>query len=225
MTVNRNDRSSGKGGGVFIATNNTISADPQPQLSTECEIVWSKIKMKNRTNLFVCSFYMPHRNMEDITTLSESVKHLTDSAQDKDIIIAGDFNCPNIIWDTLTVEKGAQERDVQQALLDFAVEHGLTQVHSQPTRDNNLLDLVFTTNPSLVKSSTSVPGISDHAMIVTDIDIILHYVRQKPRKIFLYGKADWENINCDLLNLGHDITFGKDQNVDGLWIQFKFCCQ
>ena len=83
-----------------------------------------------------------------------------------------DFNCPDIDWENSTLKKSAAEREVQQALLDLSIEHGLTQVHDQPTRDSNLLDLVFTNNPSLVKTSTSVPGISDHAMIVTDIDIL-----------------------------------------------------
>ena len=52
--------------------------------------------------------------------------------------------------------------------------HNLTQVHNQPTREGNLLDLVFVSNPSLVKSSTNVPGISDHDMI-TDMETYQEY--------------------------------------------------
>ena len=81
----------------------------------------------------------------------------------------------------MSVNKGAADQEVHKDLLDFAVEHGLTQVHHQPTRYNNILHLVFTTNPSLVKTSSSIPSISDHVMIVTDIDIIPHYIRKKPR--------------------------------------------
>jgi len=91
---------------------------------------------------------------------------LTESTKDKQIIIAGDFNYPNFNWNTLTVERGAPDREVQQALIDFATEHNLTQVHQQPTRDDNILDLVFISNPSLVKISTSIPGISDHTMVI-----------------------------------------------------------
>jgi len=76
----------------------------------------------------------------------------------------------------MSVNNGAADQNVQKTLIDFAVEHGLTQVHHQPTRDNNILDLVFTTNPSLLKTSSSIPSISDDAMIVTGIDIILHYM-------------------------------------------------
>ena len=39
-----------------------------------------------------------------------------------------------------------------------------------PQEKTNLLDLVFTSYATLTKSSTNIPGISDHAMIVTDMD-------------------------------------------------------
>lgn len=73
------------------------------------------------------------------------------------------------------MKPGLSERDVQQALIDLTIEHGLTQVHDQePIR------LVFIDNPSIIKTSTSIPGISDHAMVVTNINIIPNYISQKP---------------------------------------------
>ena len=38
----------------------------------------------------------------------------------------------------------------------------LSQVVLQPTRLENTLDLYFTTNTSLIKSTSTVPGLSDH---------------------------------------------------------------
>ena len=160
------------GGGVFTATKEGIITDAQPELTTSCEIVWSKIKTENKNDTYLCSFYMPHQNLTYIHMLDESIQRVQQSRNGKHIILAGDFNCPDIDWENSTVKKCAADREAQQALLDLSIEHGLTQVHDQPTRDSNLLDLVFTNNPSLVKTSTSVPGISDHAMIVTDIDIL-----------------------------------------------------
>ena len=40
-----------------------------------------------------------------------------------------------------------------------------------------MLDLVFTSNPSLIKTSVSVPGISDHDIVITDMEI-------KPRDLY-----------------------------------------
>ena len=142
---------------------------------------------------------MPHRNLNDIARLDESLKQVTNHKKGKHIILAGDFNCPDINWEKMSVNKGAADREVQQALLDLTIEHGLSQVHDQPTRDNNFLDHVFTNNPSIVKTSSLVPGISDHAMVVTDIDIIPQHIKQKPRKIYIFSKANWDNIFDKLL--------------------------
>ena len=107
------------------------------------------------------------------------MKKLADSKKIKHIILAGDCNCPDIDWENLTVKPGAVDRDVQQAQTDLSIEHGLTQIHSEPTRLGNMLDLVFTNKPSLTNSSHSVPGISDHAMAVTDLDTHPKSVRKK----------------------------------------------
>ena len=221
-TVHRNDRSTGTGGGVFTATKEGLIADVQPQLTTDCEIVWTKVKARNKKDIYLCSYYMPHRNLNDIARLDESLKQVTNHKKGKHIILAGDFNCPDINWEKMSVNKGAADREVQQALLDLTIEHGLSQVHNQPTRDNNLLDLVFTNNPSIVKTSSSIPGISDHAMVVTDIDIIPQHIKQKPRKIYIFSKANWDNIFDDMDQLSREITSSPaSSTVEDLWDTFK----
>jgi hypothetical protein len=56
------------------------------------------------------------------------------------------------------------DREIQQGLVDITEAFSLTQIHNQPTREENLLDLVFVTSPTLVKSSTNVLGISDNTV-------------------------------------------------------------
>ena len=51
---------------------------------------------------------------------------------------------------------------------------------NQPKRQENVLDLVFTDNSSLIKNSQCIPGISEHAMVVTDSDVKPVYNKQKP---------------------------------------------
>ena len=72
---------------------------------------------------------------------------------------------------------------MQQQLIETTTSASLTQIHNQPTRADNMLDLVFTSNPSHIKTSVSVPGISDHDIVITDMEIKPHY-----QKILL-GKA------------------------------------
>ena len=54
-------------------------------------------------------------------------------------------------------------------------ELGFEQMQISPSRESNILDLHFTTYPSLVKSCYTVPGISDHHMVVVYYDVKPRY--------------------------------------------------
>jgi hypothetical protein len=81
-----------------------------------------------------------------------SLDKLNKSPNLKNILLAGDFNCPDITWDTSDVRPSAPQRNVQEELINVTEAAHLTQVHREPTRGNEILDLVFTSNPSLVKN-------------------------------------------------------------------------
>ena len=146
--VYRNDRNS-NGGGVFILAQKSLTVEEQPQLVTECEINWIKLKLQNTKDLYFGAFYLPNRNEPDILELEKSLKKLTnDGTRDVHIILAGDLYSPDINWEHHTVDQGANDRALQQLLANIASSNSLTQVHFQPTRLSNILDLTFTTNPS-----------------------------------------------------------------------------
>ena len=58
----------------------------------------------------------------------------------------------------------------------------------------NILDLLITNKPGLIKSSHSVPGISDHCAVVTELDIDPPYRRTKPRPVRQFKNAKQEAI-------------------------------
>ena len=68
------------------------------------------------------------------------------------------------------------------------------------TRNNRILDLFFTSNPSNVNKLTTLPpiGKSDHDIVYIEIDTWLRRVRETPRKIYKFNSANWENIASDL---------------------------
>ncbi|CAC5403688.1 unnamed protein product [Mytilus coruscus] len=175
-------------GGVFILVHNSMIGTEQPQFITKCEIEWDKLKLKTAQDLIIGSFYMPHRNKTQLEELENSLEKITEENKNNNIILAGDFNCPDIMWDTLSVKKDAQDPDVQKQLKNITTQFGFTQLHEEPTRESNLLDLVFTTNLSLMKTSTNIPGISDHAIIITqlitDTHIKPYYSKSIPRKVY-----------------------------------------
>ncbi|XP_063409089.1 uncharacterized protein LOC134692562 [Mytilus trossulus] len=219
----RNDRGT-LGGGVFVLEQNDIVAVEKPELVTKCEIEWVKIQLKDQKELTIGSFYMPHRNMNDIKELDKSLEQI--SNKNTNFILTGDFNCPDIDWNTMSINPNAQDKEIQKALIEVLMSQAITQIHETPTRGENLLDIVLNTNPSLIKTSTNAPGISDHDMIITDCDTKPHYQSKRPRKCkcYIYSKAKWEDLHEELDTLSNKIRDMNHNNatVQELWDTFKY---
>ena len=64
FTCYRNDRSSGKGGGVFLLVSNQFDSYEPEELKAgdECELVWAKLKVQGSKDLYIGSFYRPPDN-------------------------------------------------------------------------------------------------------------------------------------------------------------------
>ena len=213
-TAYRNDRGT-LGGGVFVLVEKSLTSVEQASLVTEGEIEWVKIKMKNNKDLLSSSFYMPHREQRHLEELKKSLEAV-DQQNVSNIVICGDFNCPDINWTNLTAS--GQDREIQQGLADLMGTHNLCQIHETPTREGNLLDLVFVSNPTLVKSSVNVPGISDHDIIITDFETKVHHQSNIKRKCYIYSKANWDNIHDDLKKTDKTIKEKQQQEPQGALI-------
>ena len=154
----------------------------------DCEILWAKIQLQNKTkNMLIGSFYMPNKAIQE---LNKSLTTVTRSSKQKQIILCGDFNCPDISWEIGNVNTCSPYRPTQQSLNDVTESAQLTQVHNSSTKESKLLDLVFTTNPTIVTHSVPVPGISDHDIIVTNVDVKIQYQNKQRRQIYQFARAD-----------------------------------
>ena len=116
------------------------------------------------------------------------------------IVLGGDFNLPGIDWDKGVVNPKAANKSQCELLLSSLDTHALAQIHKEPTRKEIFLDLLITNKPGLIKSSHSVPGISDHCAVVTELDIDPPYRRTKPRPVRQFKKANWEAIRQQIRN-------------------------
>ena len=79
-------------------------------------------------------------------------------------------------------------------------EFSVTQVIEEPTRHNNILDLVFTTHLDLIEGTYVVPGMSDHSAVVCDITFKTKPPLNLPRSVYLYKRADMEWLRQQLRN-------------------------
>ena len=95
--------------------------------------------------------------------------------QNKHKVLGGDFSLPHINWKKKSIKAGSNQYMQHQQLLDMVQVLGFEQMQLSPSRESNILDLYFTTYPSLVKSFYTVPGISDNHMVVVDCDVKPRY--------------------------------------------------
>jgi hypothetical protein len=96
----------------------------------------------------------------------------------------------------------------------------MEQLQLKPSRENNILDLFLTNQPSLVKSCNTISGISDHNKIIVDTDLKPRYNKPKRREINIFKKANWDQIKTDIIDLGTRIIQSKT-SVEEKWTELK----
>ena len=124
------------------------------------------------------------------------------------VVMCGDFNFPIINWETGNTVGGTLEMQRQAAaLLEFMRVHCLQQMISEPTRQQNILDLFLTNAPEIVGNIEVLNTvISDHKLITVDT-CIEDIQPQKCKKEKLEGfaalnfhhkKIEWKKLNEEL---------------------------
>ena len=112
---------------------------------------------------------------------------------------------------------------LNQTLLDLANDNMLTQVQHEPTRGENILDLVFTTIPDQVKKVNAVPGMADHDAVSAELDTAVKYSRKQPRTVYLYKKGDMEGVKQYLEDFKDTFldTNPMENQIEDNWNSFK----
>ena len=156
---------------MFIAVKENYDVSLLPDTVTDTELLWAKVHFEKSKSLILGSFYRPPGSkIKKMEEFSRSLDLLPKNSN-QTIILGGDFNLPDIDWENSLVLPSATNKGQCEHLLSSLDDHALTQVQKEPTRDKNILDLCITNKPGLIKSSRSVPGISDHCAVLTEADI------------------------------------------------------
>ena len=223
-TVVRKDRIDSHGG-VLVAFKSDLVGTHRMDLDTDCEVVWVQIQLVGCKSLLVGAFYRPPDKRENqyLNELQTSLSRIKGKHNDN-IWIGGDFNLGDIQWDSQNVRPNPQVTKVCHQMIDLANDHNLQQIVTDPTRQSNILDLFFTNNPTLVEKSTILPGISDHDGIpMLVINTSPKISKSKPRRVYLYAKADKTGMKTELNNFGEEFcaTISNTESVEHLWNVFK----
>jgi hypothetical protein len=147
FNVYRSDRKSDKHGGVCIAIKNDIISDEEPELQTNCEIVWAKISLAGSKAVHICAYYRHHvGDKESLEQLRLSLGRVTNIQTKPQIWVAGDMNFPGWDWKNNRLKKDCAFPGLHHDFLDILEDNNLDQLIQEPTRGDNTLDLFLTNN-------------------------------------------------------------------------------
>ena len=200
----RKDRDS-HGGGVLIAFRDDIISNPEEELNTSCEITWAKVHFAQSKAIYFASFYRPPGNSSvDLEQLHESLAVLYNRHNKSmpNVVIGGDFNLPDIDWESYK-STNTQTASRHDRFLEILSEFGLTNMVNEVTRpeSENILDLVLTSNPSLIINTSVAPGMSDHDAVTFQLNLKPLRPRKPPHKVYSYKSANWEELHSELSSL------------------------
>lgn len=217
-SVYRKDRTR-LGGGVFLLIHSSLNSSLLDLGHVDVESIWCKITLADSSSFAAGVFYRPpDSNLNTLQLLHEIVSE----ASGQTFVLAGDFNLPELMWQNEMCQCKVNSR-ANLEMKSIVDTFGLSQYVKEPTRNDNILDLLFCNSPSFVNSVVTIPGISDHHAIVASIRTKTK--RQKSnasRRVFLFEKGDYSNISKALRD--HLPVFeclAEDSDVHKLWSLFK----
>ena len=182
---------------------------------------WKAIK-----STLPCILLPPHaHDVKSLDELGASLLKLGDKLHKHDVIVAGDFNAPNISWVNLEVPTSPSSSSSRK-LIELTQEYNLMKFVKEPTRrqgnSSNTLDLVLSNRPDIICNVSVEPGISNHDIVLFTLKLSCHKKRHVKRKIYIRKRLDNECIKLELKTLAGKLNTLYDNNsVETKWNDFE----
>ena len=196
----RRDRTHTTGGGVLIGIKKTFESSLISK-GKHSETVFVKVKVPKKPPIILCCAYRaPDLDIIDVEKMCTEISEIKSKFKSSIFWLCGDFNLPDIDWDSNTITGHQYSLAVNQSFLDLFSDLGLTQTVKEPTREDNILDLFLTNNNNLIKSSSVVSGTSDHHAVVVESKVSIKPKKPIKRTIRLWNKVNLDNLKKDALD-------------------------
>ena len=111
-------------------------------------------------------------------------------------ILCGDMNVHHQGWLTHSNSTTPEGR----CLFDICCTHQFRESTKVPTRKNHLLDLTLSNLEECV-TCKAVPGVSDHMMVLCNMELPLFSDVGVHRECYQYNKANWPKLNNFFKNI------------------------
>ena len=187
----------------------------------DLEIILAEITTTTNVKIILCSCYRPPNEAQTwIKRFNNFLGNIF--SRHKHTILAGDFNLPQISWNSPEQTTGFSEN----AFIELLNDYFMVQLNNTATRENNVLDLVITNIPELVKiseilSPAEADIFTDHSIISFDFSVHPKRLPKTNRTVYDYRRGDFTVLRSavESLNLSGLISTNGDINED--WRNWK----
>lgn len=169
------------------------------------ESVWVNVKIGKKKSVVIgCVYRSPSSDSANNRKLESLLRAISDK-NFKHLVIVGDFNYPNVNWDTCTStdREGSECDQFLESLKDcFLVQHVEEPTRYRGTQRPSLLDLVLTAEENVIRDMRILAplGNSDHCTIVFDYICQQELSSSKTRK-FKYDKGNYADMRASMANI------------------------
>jgi ribonuclease P/MRP protein subunit RPP40 len=217
----RNDPIKRRGGGVAMYIKNELNPVYNCELSEDSfsESLWCNIICENENTLLGVCYRAP-----DSSELNdEKLYGLINSISKYRVVVMGDFNLPELDWGNL------DNLDLHDPFVDCLLNNFLLQLVDEPTRGNNYLDLVLSSEENMVQNLSVGEQFetSDHQVIRFDL-VCRKNENKTTIKKYDYFRADYDEVRKHMQALQQETSSNYFTNniseVNDRWINIKNNC-
>ena len=205
----RRDRTVTSGGGIAvyclegIAIYHDARQDPM-----DLELIWFMVVLRSQKLLVAAVYRPPSANNDVIDYLDTNTLPLMSKFGTNSVMLVGDFNVHHTDWLGSSVTDAAGRRTLQ-----LANSLGLLQIVEEPTRGDQILDLVMT-DLSATSTTYANLGTSDHNPVLVCLDVPVYRDKPYKRNVWRYNLADYWGMRGHLASTDWPSVFQeKDPEI------------
>lgn len=216
----RKDRTHSRGGGILIAISKMMDAS-LISLDSELEILWVRLSHPSLPIIVGACYRPPGRDSTFVTKLHACMEQIFSLFPSSTVIFGGDFNYPGVNWKEEEINSWVAHSEVS-SFVDLMNSYGLTQTVLEPTRNNSVLDLVFTSSAENVKSVRILEKISDHNTVLVEMSLPVIGKKITPKTINVYSRVNENALNesFELFASEYELHF-SERTVERNWEMLK----
>ncbi|MEW8548554.1 MAG: reverse transcriptase family protein [Candidatus Thiodiazotropha sp.] len=226
----RCDRVDGKGGGSLLYVHNcfqTLDCNEINDIGFQ-ESVWRIVNLNQENKLLVGVVYRsPSSNQINDDKLLQTFQKVVNIKGITHILIMGDFNMPDIKWNSMYVQGNSDTLysrffDLTQDL--FLYQHTMEHTRFRIDQEPSLLDLLFTNDEMMISDiKYEQPiGKSDHVVLKFDFHCgeLLGTEHTSSFSKPMWHKADFNSLDIffNSVDWSRDL---QDLDVESSWTKFK----